>query len=119
LAFRFHRSFVDGYDWVMLTNVLGMSQHADGGRMATKPYAAGGAYLNRMSDFCGSCRYRPEQRMGDDACPYTAGYWWFLDRNRAALADNRRMRQPLLGLDRLTDLAELTAQEEARGSSAP
>ena len=115
----FHRCFVDGYEWVMLPNVLGMSQHADGGLMATKPYAAGGAYINRMSDLCRGCRYEPERRVGDEACPYTAGYWWFLHRNRAALADNRRMRQPLLGLDRLSDLAELTAQEEARGSSAP
>jgi (6-4)DNA photolyase len=119
LADWFHRCFVDGYDWVMLTNVLGMSQHADGGRMATKPYAAGGAYLHRMSDFCGRCRYKPDRRVGQDACPYTAGYWWFLDRNQTILADNRRMRQPLLGLGRLTDLAELTAQEEARGSSPP
>jgi hypothetical protein len=68
-----HRCFVDGYDWVMLPNVLGMSQHADGGLMATKPYAAGGAYVNRMSDFCGDCSYRLDRRIGDDACPYTAG----------------------------------------------
>jgi deoxyribodipyrimidine photolyase-related protein len=115
----FHRCFVDGYDWVVLPNVLGMSQHADGGLMATKPYAAGGAYINRMSDLCGGCRYKPGQRVGDEACPYTAGYWWFLHRNREVLADNRRMRQPLLGLGRLSDLAELTVQEEDRGSSAP
>jgi deoxyribodipyrimidine photolyase-related protein len=115
----FHRCFVDGYDWVMLPNVLGMSQHADGGLMATKPYAAGGAYISRMSDFCRGCRYQPERRLGPDACPYTAGYWWFLDRNQAALAGNHRMRQPLRGLDRLPDLAEVANQEEGRGSSAP
>ena len=56
----FHRSFVDGYDWVMVPNVVGMSQYADGGVMATKPYAAGGAYINKMSDYCGDCRVRPE-----------------------------------------------------------
>jgi deoxyribodipyrimidine photolyase-related protein len=115
----FHRCFVDGYDWVMLPNVLGMSQHADGGLMATKPYAAGGAYISWMSDFCRGCRYQPERRLGPDACPYTAGYWWFLDRNQAALAGNHRMRQPLRGLDRLPDLAEVANQEEGRGSSAP
>jgi (6-4)DNA photolyase len=115
----FHRCFVDGYEWVMLPNVLGMSQHADGGLMATKPYAAGGAYINRMSDLCGACRYKPERRLGPDACPYTAGYWGFLHRNRTTLAGNHRMRQPLRGLDRLGDLAEVTAQEERRGSSAP
>ena len=65
----FHRSFVDGYDWVMVPNVVGMSQHADGGVLATKPYAAGGAYIDRMSDYCGGCRYDPKVRVGEDAVP--------------------------------------------------
>jgi deoxyribodipyrimidine photolyase-related protein len=115
----FHRSFVDGYDWVMVPNVVGMSQHADGGAMATKPYAAGGAYINRMSDYCGGCTYRPSVRRGEGACPYTAGYWWFLHRNRERLAGNPRMRQPLNGLGRLADLEDVVAQEEERGSAAP
>src|SRR5918997_1087160 len=97
----FHRSFVDGYDWVMVANVVGMSQHADGGLLATKPYAAGGAYIDRMSDYCGGRRDDPRRRLGDDACPYTAGYWAFLDRTRERLAGNQRMRRPLQGLDRL------------------
>lgn len=67
----FHRSFVDGYDWVMVPNVVGMSQYADGGRMTTKPYTSGGAYIDRMSDFCGPCRYKPSVRVGEDACPFT------------------------------------------------
>jgi deoxyribodipyrimidine photolyase-related protein len=96
-----------------------MSQYADGGVMATKPYAAGGAYINRMSDFCGSCRYDPKVRVGDDACPFTAGYWTFLDRNRERLQGNHRIAQPLRGLDRLGDLADVVAQETARGSRAP
>jgi deoxyribodipyrimidine photolyase-related protein len=112
----FHRSFVDGYDWVMLPNVVGMSQHADGGLMATKPYAAGGAYIDRMSDFCGPCRYDPRKRVGEDACPYTAGYWAFLERNRDRLAGNHRMAQALRGLDRLEDLPEVVEQERARGT---
>ncbi|RBY76862.1 cryptochrome/photolyase family protein [Geodermatophilus sp. TF02-6] len=115
----FHRSFVDGYDWVMVANVVGMSQHADGGVLATKPYAAGGAYIDRMSDYCGGCRYDPRRRLGEDACPYTAGYWAFLDRNRDRLAVNHRMRQPLRGLDRLTDLPEVVEQERLRGTEAP
>jgi deoxyribodipyrimidine photolyase-related protein len=115
----FHYSFVDGYDWVMAPNVVGMSQHADGGLMATKPYAAGGAYINRMSDFCGGCRYRHSVRTGDDACPYTAGYWSFLARNRERLAGNRRMAQPLRGLDRLADLDAVVAQEADRGTAPP
>jgi deoxyribodipyrimidine photolyase-related protein len=115
----FHRCFVDGYQWVMTANVIGMSQFADAGRMSTKPYAAGGAYINRMSDYCGGCRYDPKVRAGDDACPYTAGYWDFLHRNEDRLRGNHRMRRPLQGLHRLTDLDALTAQERSRGSDAP
>ncbi len=115
----FHRAFVDGYDWVMVPNVVGMSQHADGGAMATKPYTSGGAYLNTMTDHCGSCRFDPKVRVGEDACPFTAGYWWFLDRHRERLSSNGRMRRPVQGLDRLKDLDELVAQEEKRGNRAP
>jgi deoxyribodipyrimidine photolyase-related protein len=115
----FHRAFVDGYDWVMVPNVVGMSQHADGGAMATKPYTSGGAYLDRMTDHCGSCRFDPKVRVGEDACPFTAGYWWFLDRNRERLSGNGRMRRAVQGLDRLRDLDELIAQEEERGNRAP
>jgi deoxyribodipyrimidine photolyase-related protein len=115
----FHRSFVDGYDWVMVSNVVGMSQHADGGVLATKPYAAGGAYIDRMSDYCGGCRYDPRKRVGEDACPYTAGYWAFLERNRERLAGNQRMRRPLQGLDRLKDLPLVVEQEHERGTAPP
>ncbi|MFD5113365.1 cryptochrome/photolyase family protein [Streptomyces sp. NPDC058391] len=115
----FHRCFVDGYDWVMLPNVIGMSQYADGGRMTTKPYTSGGAYVNRMSDLCGLCAYRPTERVGERACPYTAGYWAFLDRHRASLRHNPRMTRAVLGLDRLTDREELLRQERARGDGPP
>jgi len=115
----FHEAFVDGYDWVMLPNVTGMSQHADGGLMATKPYAAGGAYIHRMSDYCGGCAYDPKVRVGPTACPYTAGYWAFLDRNVDTLAGNGRMRQPLAGLSRLRDREALVEQERLRGNAAP
>ncbi len=115
----FHRAFVDGYDWVMVPNVVGMSQHADGGVTATKPYAGGGAYINRMSDYCRGCRYDPATRVGESACPFTAGYWAFLARNRDALAGNHRLAQPLRGLDRLKDLEAVVEQERARGSRAP
>ena len=115
----FHRLFVDGYDWVMVANVVGMSQHGDGGVLATKPYAAGGAYIDRMSDYCGGCRYDPKKRLGEDACPFTAGYWAFLDRNRERLAGNQRMRQPLAGLGRLKGLEAVVDQEVRRGTDAP
>lgn len=115
----FHRCFVDGYDWVMLPNVVGMSQYADGGRMTTKPYTSGGAYINRMSDLCSPCAYRPAARTGDDACPYTTGYWAFVHRHRAALGANHRMVRAVRGLDRLKDLPELLERHAARGADAP
>ncbi len=97
-------SFVDGAEWVMLPNLLGMSLHADGGRMTSKPYAAGGAYINRMSDYCRGCTYDPTKRTGEDACPFTTLYWAFLDRHRKRFAGNHRMRMPLRTLDTLADL---------------
>lgn len=97
-------SFVDGAEWVMLPNVLGMSLYADGGNMATKPYAAGGNYINKMSDYCGDCRFKPGNRVGDDACPFTTLYWNFLDSNSDRLADNHRMARQLAALKRLGDL---------------
>ena len=106
-------SFVDGAEWVMVPNVIGMALFADGGNMATKPYASGGSYINRMSDFCTRCRYDPKQRVGPDACPFTTLYWDFLDRNRDALRSNHRMSRQLGALDRLRDLdaTRLRAQE--------
>lgn len=103
----FHRCFVDGYDWVMLPNVTGMSQYADGGLMTTKPYTSGGAYIHRMSDLCDGCAYRPGDRTGDRACPYTTGYWSFAHRHRAVLAGNHRTARAVQGLDRLGDVEEV------------
>ncbi|MFK0248408.1 cryptochrome/photolyase family protein [Amycolatopsis azurea] len=110
----FATAFVDGFPWVMPANVVGMSQYADGGVVGTKPYAAGGAYISRMSDHCGGCTYDPKKRVGADACPFTAGYWAFLDRNEERLRGNPRMRQPLNGLRRLADLPDVVARESRR-----
>jgi deoxyribodipyrimidine photolyase-related protein len=115
----FTASYVDAYPWVMAANVMGMALHADGGRMASKPYAAGGAYIKRMTDFCRECDYRPEIRVGDRACPVTAGYWSFISRHADRWSRHPRMAQPARGLTRLADLPELLAQEDARGSAAP
>ncbi|TFV57332.1 cryptochrome/photolyase family protein [Mycobacterium sp. PS03-16] len=107
-------AYVDGFRWVMPTNVVGMSQHADGGKLATKPYAAGGAYINKMSDHCGSCAYDPKKRLGEDACPFTAGYWAFVHRHRALLEGNVRTRRAVQNMGRLSDLDDVLAQEKAR-----
>ncbi|MDX3071656.1 cryptochrome/photolyase family protein [Streptomyces sp. MI02-7b] len=115
----FHRCFVDGYDWVMTPNVTGMSQFADGGLMTTKPYTSGGAYIHRMSDLCDGCVYRPAERTGERACPYTTGYWSFLHRHRARLASNHRMTRAVQGLDRLGDLPDVLAHEAGRGDGPP
>ena len=99
--------FIDASEWVMVPNVIGMAVHADGGKLMTKPYAAGGAYLNRMTQSCKGCFYDPKKRVGEDACPFTTLYWDFLDRHAETFSKNHRMSQQVFGLKRLTDLPEL------------
>ena len=110
----FATAYVDGFRWVMPINVVGMSQHADGGRLATKPYASGGAYINKMSNHCGDCAYDPKKRIGDDACPFTAGYWNFVHRHRDRLERNNRTRRSVSTMDRLTDLDAVLEREKHR-----
>jgi deoxyribodipyrimidine photolyase-related protein len=86
--------YADALEWVEMPNTLGMAVFADGGRMASKPYAASGAYINRMSDFCGGCAYDVAQKTGPRACPFNYLYWAFLIRHRARLADNPRLAMP-------------------------
>jgi deoxyribodipyrimidine photolyase-related protein len=109
-------AFVDGTPWVMPANAIGMSLFADGGRMSTKPYAAGGAYINRMSNYCGGCKFDPKIRVGEKACPITAGYWNFLAKNEAKLSGNQRMWQSFAGLRRLSDIDVVVDQESKRHS---
>ncbi|MEY4532566.1 MAG: hypothetical protein RI926_335 [Actinomycetota bacterium] len=107
-------AFVDGTPWVMPANVIGMSQHADGGLVATKPYSSGGAYINSMSDFCKGCPFNPKVRLGENACPFTAGYWTFLNRVEPKIRTNHRMAQPLAGMRKLSDLEAVVEQERHR-----
>ena len=97
----FHRMFIDGYDWVMQTNVIGMGLFADGGRLASKPYAASGNYIKRMSTYCKGCSYDVKQRSGARACPFNSLYWDFLARHAETLRRNPRMGLVMKQLDKL------------------
>jgi deoxyribodipyrimidine photolyase-related protein len=108
-------AFVDGTPWVMPANTIGMSLYADGGMMSTKPYAAGGAYLSKMTNYCKECPLNPKKRVGEDACPFTAGYWNFLDQNQQ-LKSNHRLSNSFAGLRKLSDLTEIRTQEAKRES---
>lgn len=115
--------YADAYEWVELPNTHGMATYADGGIMASKPYAASGAYINRMSDYCGGCVYEVRQRLGPQACPFNALYWDFLIRNRAYLAGNPRIGAMFKQIDRMTSehrdeiAAEATRVREAFGAT--
>jgi deoxyribodipyrimidine photolyase-related protein len=106
--------YADAYEWVELPNSLGMSQFADGGMLASKPYAASGAYINRMSDYCGRCRYNVKRRTGPDACPFNALYWDFIARNEHRLRKNPRMAMPYKNWERMAadDKVALRAQAQ-------
>ena len=106
--------YADAYEWVELPNVIGMSQFADGGALGSKPYAASGSYINKMSNYCSSCRYDVKQKTGDQACPFNALYWDFLARNQDKLGDNPRLRNPYATWRRMSD----DRQREYRKSAA-
>ncbi|WPZ36874.1 cryptochrome/photolyase family protein [Thalassobaculum sp. OXR-137] len=95
--------YADAFEWVQLPNTHGMVLHADGGMLGSKPYAASGKYIDRMSDYCGTCRYDVKQTAGETACPFNALYWRFLDRNAGHLRDNRRMAMIYRTWDRFDD----------------
>ncbi len=106
--------YADAFEWVELPNTLGMSQFADGGLLGSKPYAASGNYINRMSDYCKSCRYKVKEKIGPDACPFNYLYWDFLDRNRDTLGGNPRLSQVYRSWDRMDIDRQNAVRRDAR-----
>ena len=111
----FHAVFIDAYDWVMETNVIGMGQFADGGVFASKPYASSANYVNKMSDYCENCTYNPRQRSRGSACPFNFFYWDFIARQRDRLQSLGRMNLVLANLRKIDpdELAQIQTLAEA------
>ena len=105
--------YVDAVEWVELPNVLGMSQHADGGLMASKPYIASGKYIQRMSNYCSRCPYNPAESTGPTACPFTTLYWDFLLQHEPTLRQNHRMAMQVKNLARLDETQRRAIQAQA------
>jgi deoxyribodipyrimidine photolyase-related protein len=105
--------YVDAVEWVELPNTLGMSQYADGGLMASKPYVASGKYIDRMSNHCKGCRFNPAESIGETACPLTTLYWNYLNKHADSLAKNPRMLMQLKNLNRLSEETKLQISAQA------
>ncbi len=100
--------YIDAFEWVELPNTLGMSQFADGGLLASKPYVSSAAYIHKMSDYCKGCRYKKDQRIGEDACPFNALYWDFHIRHAEKLARNPRIGMVYRNIAKM-DILEIDA----------
>jgi deoxyribodipyrimidine photolyase-related protein len=106
--------YLDAFEWVEAPNTIGMSQFADNGILASKPYAASGAYIDRMSDYCGTCRYDVKAKIGSKACPLNALYWDFLSRHRVRFVQNPRMAQMYRTYDKLSEAHRAAMADHAR-----
>jgi len=106
--------YADAFEWVELPNTIGMSQFADGGILASKPYAASGNYIDKMSDHCASCRYRVKEKTGPDSCPFNSLYWHFMLRHRDKLAGNPRISRAYSTWDRMKDENKRAYQQTAQ-----
>lgn len=105
--------YIDAFEWVELPNTLGMSQFADGGLLATKPYVSSAAYINRMSDYCKGCNYNYKLRDGENACPFNALYWDFFMRNGDVLKNNPRIGMVYRQLEKMEPSALNVIQTKA------
>lgn len=105
--------YIDAFEWVEAPNTVGMSQFADGGVIASKPYISSGNYINKMSDYCTQCAYDVKAKTGEGACPFNLLYWHFLDRHRERFADNPRMGQMYATWDRMGEEKQQTIRREA------
>jgi deoxyribodipyrimidine photolyase-related protein len=103
--------YADAIEWVEITNTRGMSQFADGGIIATKPYISSGNYIDKMSNYCKQCHFNPKEKTGEQACPFNALYWNFLVKKREVLASNQRMSMMYRILDKKSK-EELSAHLE-------
>ena len=105
--------YVDAIEWVQLPNTRGMSQFADGGKIATKPYVSSGSYIHKMSNYCGSCHYNKSKKFEDDACPFNSLYWNFLDEKQTALSSNFRMKMMYSLLNKMSSEERAKIKEKA------
>jgi deoxyribodipyrimidine photolyase-related protein len=105
--------YVDAIEWVELPNTAGMALFANGGRFTSKPYIASGAYIKRMSNYCDSCKYKPEVRFGENACPVTTLYWHFLIKHRNQFESSPRTRLMTANLKRISDDDQKSIQKHA------
>jgi deoxyribodipyrimidine photolyase-related protein len=105
--------YIDAFEWVELPNTVGMSQFADGGKLATKPYVSSAAYIDRMSDYCKGCHYDKKARLGDKACPFNALYWDFFARNAERLSGNHRLAIVYRQLEKMAPDVLIAAQGRA------
>ena len=110
----YHIVYADAFEWVEMPNVTGMVLFADGGIVASKPYAAGGAYIDRMSDYCSGCHYKVKQKTGETACPFNYLYWDFLLRHEDRLRGNPRLGMIYRSSDKMSDEKKQTIKQDAK-----
>jgi deoxyribodipyrimidine photolyase-related protein len=106
--------YIDAFEWVELPNTLGMSQFADGGLLATKPYVSSASYMDRMGDYCKNCHYDKKQRIGEKACPMNALYWDFFMRHEKRLANNPRIGMTYVTLRKMSDIDKDAIRHQAQ-----